>query len=154
MFCTIASGAAAIGLCAAAPICGGAERRVEGHVFGASRQEHRDRAAWVRADRLRGGGAQQQQAALGGFGGSLEGGGEPAVQGQDAFVGADQGQCAPAVGAGGADRHREQRRGGRDPGHLLHFGGDATRRSLRASARPVRASRARRRRARLLRRSR
>ena len=76
------------------------------------------------ADRLCGGCAQQQQAARGGFGGSLEGGGQPAVQLQDAFVGADQSQCALAVRAGGLDLNREQRRGGRDPGHPLHFAGD------------------------------
>ena len=46
------------------------------------------------------------------------------MQRQDAFVGADQRQCALAVGAGGADLNREQRRGGCDPGHPLHFGGD------------------------------
>ena len=64
---------------------------------------------------------------VGGFGGALEGGGELAVQGQDAFVGADEGQCAPftvPTPPGDADRHGEQRCGGRDPGHLLNFGGD------------------------------
>ncbi len=57
----------------------------------------------------------------------LEGGREPAVQREHAFVGADEGQCAPftvPTHPGDADRNGEQRGGGRHAGHLRHFGGN------------------------------